>query len=101
MATSESKGRFFLQNESIRIDSHNESNRIDSNRELECSSVDSNSLPSSWNKSPLSPTDPRDAVRHAHRVANKAGRVGIDGRLSNQVDNACVGSRAMEKAVNG
>ena len=29
----------FLQNESIRIDSHNESNRIDSNRELECSSV--------------------------------------------------------------
>jgi len=35
---SESKGRFFLQNESIRIDSHNESNRIDSNRELECSS---------------------------------------------------------------
>ena len=38
MATSESKGRFFLQNESIRIDSHNESNRIDSNRELECSS---------------------------------------------------------------
>ena len=37
MTTSESKGRF-LQNESIRIDSHNESNRIDSNRELECSS---------------------------------------------------------------
>ena len=37
MTTSESKGRFFLQNESIRIDSHNESNRIDSNRELECS----------------------------------------------------------------
>ena len=32
MATSESKGRFFLQNESIRI-----TNRIDSNRELECS----------------------------------------------------------------
>ena len=28
MTTSESKGRFFLQNESIRIDSHNESNRI-------------------------------------------------------------------------
>jgi len=27
----------FLQNESIRIDSHNESNLIDSNRELECS----------------------------------------------------------------
>jgi len=27
----------FLQNESIRIDSHNESNRIYSNRELECS----------------------------------------------------------------
>jgi len=27
----------FLQNESIRIDSHKESNRIDSNRELECS----------------------------------------------------------------
>jgi len=37
MTTSESKGRFLLQNESIRIDSHNESNRIDSNRELECS----------------------------------------------------------------
>ena len=33
MTTSESKGRFFLQNESIRI-----TNRIDSNRELECSS---------------------------------------------------------------
>ena len=39
MTTSESKGRFFLLNESIRIDSHNESNRIDSNRELECSNV--------------------------------------------------------------
>ena len=39
MATSESKGRFFLQNESIRIDSHNESNRIDLNRELECSTL--------------------------------------------------------------
>jgi len=37
MTTSESKGRFFLQKESIRIDSHNESNRIYSNRELECS----------------------------------------------------------------
>ena len=37
MTSSESKGRFFLLNESIRIDSHNESNRIDSNRELECS----------------------------------------------------------------
>ena len=37
MTTSESKGRFFLQNESILIDSHNESNRKDSNRELECS----------------------------------------------------------------
>jgi len=34
MTTSESKGRFFLQNESIRI-----TNRIDSNRELECSSL--------------------------------------------------------------
>jgi len=33
MTTSESKGRFFLQNESFRI-----TNRIDSNRELECSS---------------------------------------------------------------
>jgi len=33
------KADFFLQNESIRIDSHNESNRIDSNRELECSIV--------------------------------------------------------------
>ena len=32
MTTSESKGRFFLQNESIRI-----TNRIDFNRELECS----------------------------------------------------------------
>jgi len=30
MTTSESKGRFFLQNESIRIDSHNESNRFES-----------------------------------------------------------------------
>ena len=29
----------FLQNESIRIDSHNESNRIYSNRELECSNT--------------------------------------------------------------
>ena len=27
----------FLQNESIRIDSHNESNKIDLNHELECS----------------------------------------------------------------
>jgi len=35
MTTSESKGRFFLLNESIRIDSHNESNRIYSNRELD------------------------------------------------------------------
>jgi len=34
------KADFFLQNESIRIDSHNESNRIDSNRELECSRQD-------------------------------------------------------------
>jgi len=34
MTTSESKGRFFLQNESIRI-----TNRIDSNRELECSTI--------------------------------------------------------------
>ena len=33
------KADFFLQNQSIRIDSHNESNRIDSNRELECSNV--------------------------------------------------------------
>jgi len=39
MTTSESKGRFFVLNESIRIDSHNESNRIDSNRELECSTT--------------------------------------------------------------
>jgi len=30
ITTSESKGRFFLQNESIRIDSHNESNRFKS-----------------------------------------------------------------------
>jgi len=30
MTTSESKGRFFLQNESIRIDSHNEWNRFES-----------------------------------------------------------------------
>ena len=34
MSTSESKGRFFLHNEPIRIDSHE---RIESNRELECS----------------------------------------------------------------
>jgi len=33
------KADFFLQNESIRIDSHNEWNRIDLNRELECSSL--------------------------------------------------------------
>ena len=39
MTTSESKGRFFLQKESILIDSHNESNRIESNRELECSNI--------------------------------------------------------------
>ena len=32
MITSESKGRFFLLNESIRIDSHNESNRLESIR---------------------------------------------------------------------
>ena len=32
MTTSESKGRFFLQNESIRIDSHNESNRVESRK---------------------------------------------------------------------
>ena len=31
MTTSESKGRFFLQNESVRIDSHNQ-NRIESVR---------------------------------------------------------------------
>jgi len=37
MTINESKGRFFLQNESFRIDSHNESNQIDSIRELECS----------------------------------------------------------------
>jgi len=37
MTTSESKCRFFSENESIRIDLLNESNRIDSNRELECS----------------------------------------------------------------
>jgi len=50
MATSESKGRFFLQNESIRIDSHNESNRIDSNRELECSTNRACSKVSSLNR---------------------------------------------------
>ena len=43
MTTSESKGRFFLQNESIRI-----TNRIDSNRELECSSKDG----TDWNGVP-------------------------------------------------
>ena len=52
MTTSESKGRFFLQNKSIRIDSHNESNRIYSNRELECSTEDSSqqmdSGPQQW-----------------------------------------------------
>jgi len=56
MTTSESKGRFFLQNESIRIDSHNELNRIDSNRELECSMVDSVGLKSILCSS-LSPID--------------------------------------------
>jgi len=35
----------FLQNESIRIDSHNESNRIDLNRELECSSLQHKAAP--------------------------------------------------------
>jgi len=45
MTTSESKGRFFLLNESIRIDSHNESNRIDSNRELECSNMHISAIP--------------------------------------------------------
>ena len=39
MTISESKGRFFLQKESILIDSHNESNQFDSNRELECSNA--------------------------------------------------------------
>jgi len=34
---SESKGRFFLQNKCIQIDSHNGSNHINSNHELECS----------------------------------------------------------------
>ena len=41
----------FLQNESIRIDSHNESNRMYSNRELEYSTghaVDSSVIRSSW-----------------------------------------------------
>ena len=32
---------YFLQNESIQIDSHNESNRIDLNRELGCSTTTS------------------------------------------------------------
>jgi len=36
MTISEPKGRFYLQNESIRI-----TNRIDSNRELECSTLKS------------------------------------------------------------
>ena len=39
MTTSESKGQFFLQNESIRV-----TNRINSNRELECSTL----YPSGW-----------------------------------------------------
>jgi len=48
MTTSESKGRFFLQNESIRIDSHNESNR-----ELECSTVCTTASAShTWTLSP-------------------------------------------------
>ena len=34
----------FLQNESIRIDSHDKSNRFDSNRELECSNGDADRL---------------------------------------------------------
>ena len=64
MATSESKGRFFLQNESIRIDSHNESNRIDSNRELECSTNTACSKASSLNRQLVKRMIflPRDAV---------------------------------------
>ena len=60
MTTSESKRRFFLQNESIRIDSHNESNRIDSNRELECSSTyrrQHNARP--WQEATQQPQDRR------------------------------------------
>jgi len=47
----------FLQNESIRIYSHNESNPIDSNRELECSTVHSGPL---WTL----PTMPTPLLRH-------------------------------------
>jgi len=41
MTTSESKGRFFLQNESI---------RIDSNRELECSSIEYSCWAIEWGR---------------------------------------------------
>jgi len=42
MTTSESKGRFFLQNESI---------RIDSNRELECSRAEREPITGVWRRS--------------------------------------------------
>jgi len=43
----------FLQNESIRIDSHNESNWIDSNRELECSTSQCANADPDNNPSPM------------------------------------------------
>jgi len=52
MTTSESKGRFFLQNESIRIDSHNESNRIANWNALLYAFAKSSSIPPGmrWHK---------------------------------------------------
>ena len=71
MTTSESKGRFFLQNETIRIDSHNESNRIDSNRELECSSGDATGArQQSW----CGPATASQLQPHAAAAAAAVGR---------------------------
>jgi len=73
MTTSESKGRFFLQNESIRIDSHDESNGIDSNRELECSNGDADRLNG----------DHAANVRYLwrHRTTRVANRPGFPGTV--------------------
>ena len=81
MATSESKGRFFLQNESIRIDSHNESNRIDSNRELECSSINTKyaeiaKLYILWNELSRRKLSPTLASAHYSCPDNVIGIVG-------------------------
>jgi len=64
MTTSESKGRFFLLNESIRI-----TNRIDSNRELECSSIHQCSVTSQFTN-PTTVTFKTDVISsHAEWIA--------------------------------